>query len=337
MPLAAPVSGASVIRMKRMLGYVGLGLCVVAIGCGGGGDGDGDGGADVDSGASPDSGPTYDAAPPDALDVCVGGSTSMAKRAAPSISIVDGTPRIEAGQVFAGGPPQACNPVAQTGCDAGEKCAHLVESDSPLLSRTTCVPNGNVPLGGQCAVGAPGPSTGYDDCAAGGHCSGSVCTEICTQAPDSCPQEASCVPFSGLFSDLDGLGLCQAQCDVMAQNCCDGDGCYVSLSSGESSCAPAVPETMGGMPGRQGDACMFLNTCDVGFGCTLIDDPVNTTGNVCAKFCDPAMAGGPTCDDTGTATTCTQINTFYADADNVPDEVGFCIDCAVWTDVPACQ
>lgn len=241
----------------------------------------------------------------------------------------------------------ACNPVAQTGCQADEKCSQLIESDNPFLARTTCVPDGNVPNGGMCMDGTPGPTTGYDDCAAGNLCTGGTCLEICTQAPDSCPQGEACVPYADTFDDLDGVGMCNPTCDVLAQDCPQdpgdpfGTGCYVSLLTGGATCAPALPEEQDGMPGTQGIACMYLNTCAVGYGCTQLNDPVMTTGNVCAYFCDVSNSGGPTCtiQTSGSeASTCVAINGgFYGDATEVDMNIGFCVNCEVWADVPGCM
>lgn len=235
-----------------------------------------------------------------------------------------------------GGGPSACNPVAQTGCAAGEKCTQRVDSLDPFLAVTACVADGAVPLGSACVAGDPAV-TGADDCAAGGYCVNSVCTEICSEAPDSCPSATVCVPFSQTFDE--GVGLCQPTCDVLMQNCPNGEGCYIGLTSGKSSCAPAFGETMGADPGKQGVECNFLNTCAVGFGCTLINDAANPTGNVCAKFCDTLNAGGPTCAggaDPYPSLTCVQINGFYGDVEAVPTTVGFCVDCLIFAELDVC-
>ena len=80
---------------------------------------------------------------------------------------------------------------------------------------------------------------------------------------------------------------------------------------------------------------MFLNTCARGFGCTQLDDPVQTTGNVCAAFCDPQQNS---CADEGLpALTCMRFEEFYADVPNVAGDIGFCVDCQVWSDVPGCN
>jgi hypothetical protein len=333
--------------MRRLVGLGGIALASLVIGCGPGDDGDADsgGGGTIDSG-----GVTIDAA--EVIDA----ANDIDSLPTPDATVsYDATPSYDAAGSLDGGNTDAtvpgadggviafCNPINQTGCQANEKCTQLVESDMPFLAYTTCVPDGNVPNGGMCMQGAPGPSTGYDDCVAGNLCLGGACVEICGQAPDTCPMGESCTAYANTFQDVADVGLCNPECDVLTQDCTQdpndpfGTGCYLSVASGNSVCAPAYNELPNPAPGVQGEDCMFLNTCAVGYSCSLVNDPINATGNVCAKFCDSMMSGGPICDDTGSATTCTQINMFYGDADQVPDEVGFCIDCAVWTDVPACM
>ena len=312
----------------------------LVIGCGG--DDAGSDSGNVDSGGSSDASSIADAMP--GLD------------AVPSFDAARPDGGVDAGNMDAGcidcdggagtadaAVPAACDPVAQVGCQAGEKCSWLVLTDVPFIAITTCVPDGVVAIGGACIEGAPGPDTGYDDCVAGNLCTGGECQEICGQFPDTCAQGESCISYADTFTDVDSVGLCNPECDVMIQDCVQdpssvfGTGCYISLVTGNATCANAYPETMGGMPGGQGDVCNYLNTCTVGYGCTLINDPINPTENTCAKFCDPMLMGGPICDDTGAASSCVQINMFYGDADNVADEVGFCVDCALWSDVPACM
>lgn len=260
----------------------------------------------------------------------------------------------------AGGPPDAtagpdarnwcatalssCNPVAGTGCCPNEKCTRLTESEDPLLTRSACVdcgPDGalcGVPEGGACEYGPAGPTTGYDDCAPQLICLEGMCKRICTQAPDSCPDDFVCRPFDNLFDGLEGVGACEVTCSVLEQDCVDGDACYLSLLTGAEYCAPPMSEDGVSPPGRQGDECTSLNTCAEGFGCTLLDHPDMTTGNVCAAFCDASTSAGQLCPSLGgPPLTCVQITMFYGDASSVPDEVGFCVDCELWSDVPGCQ
>ncbi len=96
-----------------------------------------------------------------------------------------------------------CNPVAQTGCDAGEKCTWVARSAAdPRCGATACAPDGPVELGGACAVGPPGLDSGFDDCAAaGGLCMAGVCMTICSGNPETCEEGHHCLRGDA-FADL---------------------------------------------------------------------------------------------------------------------------------------
>jgi hypothetical protein len=79
--------------------------------------------------------------------------------------------------------PYACDPfqpVGQQGCLPGLKCSWIQTQDTPVpLGELDCVPDGSIALGDACVRGAPGPTTGYDNCAAGGICIDGACADIC--------------------------------------------------------------------------------------------------------------------------------------------------------------
>ena len=82
---------------------------------------------------------------------------------------------------------------------------------------------------------------------------------------------------------------------------------------------------------------MFLNDCQPGYGCNLLDDPLMPTGQVCAFFCDASGMGSPGCGDgPGPAFTCVPINGFYGDVDNVATNIGMCVDCMEWSGLGVC-
>lgn len=211
-----------------------------------------------------------------------------------------------------GGDPSACNPVTQTGCEAGEKCAQLVESEEPFLARTACVPDGDVEAGGECMRGEAGPM-GYDNCAAGLACNG-VCVAICNVPQQmGCSADESCVLYTDTFDDVgDGstVGLCAPACDPTTQTlleggeggtteCPNGGGCYLNTNLGTTSCA-RVPEAAVGL--GMDDSCYgpteencFLNGCDKGY-MPFWNDPTGTSASaLCAAFCshvDTFVEGG---------------------------------------------
>jgi len=293
-------------------------LCLGSLGllaCGGGGSGD-----DIDSG----------------FTVCGNGTCETGEDATSCPADCNSNPADAAGA--------ACNPVANTGCQTGEKCTSIIESTDPFLGRTGCAPAGNVADGGACARDT---TTGVDDCAGGLFCLSSVCTEICGTAPDTCGSESTCVSFVDLFDDADNTGLCQPGCNPVAagapaSQCATGEGCYLSLTSGRGSCggdcgdnpdcsagttAPSGwPNSCSGQWGTQNCNCEYLNACAPGYGCILLNDPASATGLVCSFFCDTTNSGGPTCaDSTVIGSSCRQVSTFYSDTGNVPAEIGFCV------------
>lgn len=117
-------------------------------------------------------------------------------------------------------------------------------------------------------------------------------------------------------------------CDVLLQNCPGiTDACYLSFSTGSTVCATPFIETP---PAQQGDACSFLNGCAAGYNCILSNVPINPTGLDCALSCDP-ITPNTGCDAAGAGLTCVQINQFYSNSNETPDEMGMCVDCAVFT------
>jgi hypothetical protein len=236
-----------------------------------------------------------------------------------------------------------CNPVAQTGCQQSEKCTDLHDQDGTSFCGPFCVPDGDVETGGACTIGPPGLES-YDDCVAGNLCVAGTCGRVCTRAPDSCDDGFACTPLDGYFEGTQNVGTCASTCDPLAQDCAQdpsdphGTGCYLEPLTGYATCAAATPEPPASMPGTQGETCMTANGCALGYGCLLLDAPVNPVGNVCAFLCDADAGGGPTCaDGPGDTYTCVAINGFYDDTTNVAANIGMCVDCTVWTDAPGCQ
>ncbi len=200
-----------------------------------------------------------------------------------------------------------CNPVTQAGCEAGEKCAQLVESADPFLARTACVPDGTVAEGQACTRGEAGAATGFDDCAAGYDCTNGVCTEICDVGPpDGCRADGEafgegsfCTLYEGLFTDE--IGVCVAGCNPIADDLVDGvlvnercaaaEGCYLNATRGVAACANVPVDAV---ETTQNDDCYgpasggcYLNGCASGFTALLNNRPEEADGTVCARYCEP--------------------------------------------------
>jgi len=164
----------------------------------------------------------------------------------------------------------SCNPLDQTGCEAGEKCTWVIDQDNPRVGHIDCAPDGTVPAQGVCAYGPAGPM-GYDNCVAGTACSSGECKVICDQNEINplCPTDYSCGLYENFF-DQGGqtvAGVCDSNCDPLNQNtlatnlpaCGSTDptnpnkGCYTSNGYRQFTCAPAnnTTEKCTGLPGCQ--------------------------------------------------------------------------------------
>jgi hypothetical protein len=192
--------------------------------------------------------------------------------------------------------PGACNPVAQTGCATGEKCTWLDETAD--LGRIACVPDGTAAIGEACTSGAPGPTTGFDTCAAGGYCIASVCSEICTEAPDSCAEGSSCTVYTNLFDAM--TGACSFNCNPVTQeratdnapacgspNVADPTlGCFGQPNS-SFSCKPAIgpDDFVHGHTAVQEDGNIYANGCVPG---NFVAHFYGQETATCTAYCQPA-------------------------------------------------
>jgi len=106
-----------------------------------------------------------------------------------------------------------CTPPA-TGCAAGLRCSVM------MASVFACVPEGPVPLGGDCAE---------EECVAGAKCvaaelGGYFCTALC-HLWEGCPEPGFNCHY--LWDALPEWGLCSEGCDPIEQTGCDpGESCY---------------------------------------------------------------------------------------------------------------
>ena len=133
------------------------------------------------------------------------------------------------------GSDATCNPLAQTGCNTGEKCTwiyDLVSTDGTnVLGHVGCAPEGDKAVGSQCTRNAAG-AQGYDDCTKDGFCKAKrelvgpggtgVCEQICDNnggAP-MCGSDAACVAYHNIFevSSMNVAGVCDVKCDPFADN-----------------------------------------------------------------------------------------------------------------------
>ena len=231
---------------------------------------------------------------------------------------------------------QACSPLSNTGCDTGEKCTQVILSLDPFDAETVCVPDGNIPTGEACGIGAPGPDTGFDQCQVGNYCGTGICSEICDTDGNDCPVGEVCIQFEDVFDDRIDVGLCQGTCDPLAPVCDVGEGCYLVLPDGDADCQQTVPPVGEVDAATQGEACQFTNNCAPGYGCNGIE-PDDASSLLCVFYCDAGLGGGPTCaDGPGATYECVAISDFYGNVEGTGD-IGICVECDDFPQVPVCQ
>ncbi len=144
----------------------------------------------------------------------------------------------------------ACNPVTQTGCNAGERCTDVTLQDTPqTVTSIQCVPDGTVDIGGACTQGMPGPN-GFDNCKAGGICVNAECKTTCDPqmagVASGCDAQHSCSRYNGLFT-VGGMilyGACDPQCDPLTQKLLAGSGNLEACGS-PNPADPSVPGSKG--------------------------------------------------------------------------------------------
>jgi hypothetical protein len=216
-----------------------------------------------------------------------------------------------------GGPPECgsegCNPVANVGCEGGEKCTFEAYGEAPFWGCSDCEPVGPKQDGEPCTP----PAFGFpDDCGGQLFCLDGVCTEICsTASDDGCDAGEVCIAHDIYFADVPTVGLCRPGCDPLAGGCVTGESCYAIGTSGRGFCAvpyTSLPISSTGAPGcsaapgTQGCNCARINGCAPGYGCLF--SPEAPEQFLCAFACDATASGGPGCaDGPGVAYECQPI------------------------------
>lgn len=143
----------------------------------------------------------------------------------------------------------ACDPIAQTGCQAGEKCTWIVDFDStPMqdeIGHIGCVPAGTLAEGAACDDPRANIDGGSDACAPGLLCIARNCKPICDlqRVPGSgggaCNTNFSCSAYSGVFvaGAAPTAGVCEPGCDPLTQELSVGTGPKAACGSPD----PAMP------------------------------------------------------------------------------------------------
>jgi hypothetical protein len=176
----------------------------------------------------------------------------------------------------------ACDPVAQTGCPAGDKC-----SLPPV-----CIPVGSVGDGQLCAA------AGFDDCASPDLCIGDGTAHLCRQACNvgsDCRQSAVSV---GATPEPNNLGRCLISLGGTTSKVCT------------LACNPVAAAGPPGCPA--GYACQYFQTTPVPEATDC--EPAGTAPES-ADCTTAACASGLACVSNGTTQRCRQVCRTGNDAD----------------------
>jgi hypothetical protein len=181
-----------------------------------------------------------------------------------------------------GTPTLDCDPVAQTGCAAGEKCT-VTESVGQLTYACVADDQSLDPYA-QCT---PALGTGIDGCIAGNVC---FADEM---------DNGLCVPLCLDTSDCQ-MGLCIAPPTTVATYCADQCSPFETSCPAPMQCRRAMDRFVcefgrNADTGGQGDPCSITNDdgCAEGFVCLPGELVPNCTeGACCTNLCDTGSPGG---------------------------------------------
>lgn len=168
-------------------------------------------------------------------------------------------------------PPPACNPILQTGCDAGQNCTFGANDTSP-----SCVAEGTVAYGEECG--------GNDAQCERGICmsindTGNRCYKFC-QTVAHCEAQRSCLTLTGTVYKVCQIPDLYDNCDLLAQDCDDGKGCYPVASEPQPICLAAGTAATGTVC-ENADGCVPGNIC-INQRCKRICD--DTATDPCGNF-----------------------------------------------------
>lgn len=167
-----------------------------------------------------------------------------------------------------------CNVHTQVGCNAGLKCTFV----GPALR---CIPDGDVPLGGACAVAD-------DRCLHGSLCIDASCRAFCEPhaGPGGGCLKGVCVP--------NAESICSSSCDPRAQDCGSGLECFLPLTASIDTPGCLTPGAR-----LEGQSCNYPNDCESALTCA--SETIGTMGVAsCVRRClvgGTDCAGGQTCNE----------------------------------------
>lgn len=254
----------------------------------------------------------------------------------------------------------ACDPLQQTGCASGQRCTWVTTTQSGD-GHLACVADGSVALGGACSTGAPGETTGYDNCKKGLGCAQGWCETLCdASAVNACASGYTCQVYSGLYAPVGSaasVGLCDPTCNPVTQKTTSGAaacgspnpssptlGCYQGSTDFTCTKAGDLNRTQGTTPTSASNGLPYVNGCAPGY--MAISKDSTNSGYICTAFCQPGptsasspanaaglVGSGETCPDKGAGGSyeCRywQFNEDHTQPgfpDPYSNTIGFCID-----------
>lgn len=197
--------------------------------------------------------------------------------------------------------PGVCSPTLQTGCESGEKCTWIQDSDT--IGHIGCVAEAATPkaIGEACDPPAAGAA---DDCAKGSVCLGRECKQICDVdgGTPACDENHACSRYAHFFEYAGDLvaGVCDPGCDPLTQD--------LKIGTNKTACGSTDPTAPNrGCYGYFDFSCTGASP-DV---LTLTDrQPAVTdsaSGNAYINGCAPGYVPLFTADETSTITVCQGI------------------------------
>ncbi len=213
-------------------------------------------------------------------------------------------------------------------CMEGLKCMPYNNKGGSWWNAVACFPVDPDPVG----VGEPcsyyeHTLSGYDNCGHGEFCwptnedGTGVCKDLCDAAdPDDIWDSLYCenpgaTPYIGC---QDCFCVCEVACDPLAQDCGEGQGCYLT-GYNFFLCGPDASEGMG----QHGESCEYVNHCAPGTACISAEAIPGCEGfGCCSDFCD--IDAPNTCPGADLGETCVALFEDPADAPVGLDHIGLC-------------
>lgn len=216
-----------------------------------------------------------------------------------------------------------CNPIAQSGCKAGEKCTWVVDVDANPTTMAdeighigcVAVDPSAIADGAACSNAKAGVTSGADTCVAGDLCISSKCKPICDPqlvegtGAGSCALNYACSLYSGVFvSGAQAVaGVCEPTCDPLTQKlnvgttnvdaCGSADPtkpsgtCVIGAGFRSFHCAPTGSSLYGNTdrkpPLSDSRGNYFGNGCAPGFVPFFFEDASGAMKTLCTGLCAP--------------------------------------------------